>query len=66
MAVTTDPNAVYISYSGIGNETVKKFIAMLDAKGIPHRDSESEFIQDELTDFEEKIGMANIIVIFYR
>ncbi len=65
MAVTTDPNTVYISYSGIGNETVKKFIAMLDEKRIPHRDSESEFIQDELTDFEEKIGMANIIVIFY-
>ena len=65
MAVTTNPNAVFISYSGIGNETVKKFIAMLDEKRIPHRDSESEFIQDELTDFEEKIGMANIIVIFY-
>ncbi len=65
MAVTIDPNAVFISYSGIGNETVKKFIAMLDEKRIPHRDSESEFIQDELTDFEEKIGMANIIVIFY-
>ncbi|MBO7568503.1 MAG: toll/interleukin-1 receptor domain-containing protein, partial [Bacteroidales bacterium] len=65
MAVTTDPNAVFISYSGIGNETVKKFIAMLDEKRIPHRDSESEFIQEELTDFEEKIGMANIIVIFY-
>ena len=66
MAVTTDPNAVFYSYRGVGtNQVVKKFIDLLDEKGIPHRGSESEPIEGALTDFEEKIGAANIIVIFY-
>jgi len=66
MAVTTDPNAVFYSYRGVGtNQAVKKFIDLLDEKGIPHRGSESEPIEGALTDFEEKIGAANIIVIFY-
>ena len=66
MAVTTDPNAVFYSYRGVGtNQAVKKFIDLLDQKGIPHRGSESEPIEGALTDFEEKIGAANIIVIFY-
>ena len=65
MAVTTDPNAVFYSYRGIGNKIVNKFIRLLDKKGIPHRGAESETIEGELTDFEEQIGAANIIVIFY-
>ncbi|MBP5502563.1 MAG: tetratricopeptide repeat protein [Bacteroidales bacterium] len=66
MAATTDPNAVYYSYRGVGTNTVvQKFIDLLDKKGIPHRGSESEPINGALTAFEEKIGAANIIVIFY-
>ena len=66
MAVTTDPNAVFYSYRGVGgNSVVDKFIGLLDQKGIPHRGSESGPIEGALTDFEEKIGSANIIVIFY-
>lgn len=66
MAVTTDPNAVYYSYRGVGtNKVVTKFIDLLEEKGIPHRGSESEPINGALTAFEEKIGAANIIVIFY-
>jgi len=66
MAVTTDPNAVFYSYRGVGkNKVVTKFIDLLNEKGIPNRGSESEPIDGSLTDFEEKIGAANIIVIFY-
>ena len=66
MAATTDPNAVYYSYRGVGTNTVvQKFIALLDEKGIPHRGSESEPIDGSLTNFEEEIGSANIVVIFY-
>ncbi|MBO7566686.1 MAG: tetratricopeptide repeat protein [Bacteroidales bacterium] len=66
MAATTDPNAVFYSYRGVGTNTVvQKFIALLDEKGIPHRGSESEPIDGSLTNFEEEIGSANITVIFY-
>ena len=65
MAVTTDPNAVYISYNGRDKQIVEKFISMLDERSIPHQESMSGPIDVSLTDFEEKIGSANIIVIFY-